>query len=113
MKNMSFAMTTAQFLDGSKDVTRRFGWWKLKPGDKIRAVEKAMGLKKGEKIKPLGVIEVVSVRREPLYMITEDDCKREGFPHYTPGMFIDMLREHYNCQENATVNRIEFKRVMP
>lgn len=111
MRNMSFAMTTAQFLDGSKDVTRRFGWWFLKSGDRIRAVEKAMGLKKGEKMKVLGVTEVVSVRREPLYAITEDDCQREGFPHYTPGMFIDMLTEHYNCKQDTLCNRIEFKKV--
>ncbi len=111
MRNMSFAMTTAQFLDGSKDVTRRFGWWFLKPGDRIRAVEKGMGLKKGEKINMLGLIEIVSVRREPLNTITQEDVIREGFPHFTPDQFVDMLRAHYDCQYADLVNRIEFKRV--
>lgn len=111
MRNMSFAMTTQQFKDDLKDLTRRFGWWFLKPGDRIRAVEKAMGLKKGEKMKVLGVIEVISVRREPLNAITKDDCHREGFPDYTPQMFIDMLTGHYNCQPDTLCNRIEFKKV--
>lgn len=113
MRNMSFSMTTPQFLDGSKDVTRRFGWWFLKPGDRVRAVEKAMGLKKGEKMKVLGIIEIIDTRKEPLDAMLEDDCSREGFPHYTPGMFIDMLCEHYNVTKAAEVNRIVFKRVPP
>ena len=93
MRNISFALTTEQFLSGQKDVTRRFGWWGLKPGDQVRAVEKAMGLKKGEKMKVLGVIEVVSVRREPLNTMAPEDCALEGFPHFTPDQFVDMLRE--------------------
>jgi len=108
MRNMSFAMTTEQFLDGSKDVTRRFGWWFLKPGDKVMAVEKAMGLKKGEKIKKLGVIEIVSARIEPLYDMTKEDCIREGFPNMTPLEFARMLSPK---NQNAAVNRIEFKRL--
>ncbi len=51
MRNMSFMLTTQQMQDRTKDVTRRVGWWFLKPGDVIMAVEKGMGLKKGEKIK--------------------------------------------------------------
>lgn len=111
MRNMSFAMTTTQFLDGTKDVTRRFGWWFLKPGDRLCAVEKAMGLKKGEKMTRLGVIEVVSVRAEPLNAITQDDMPREGFPNFTPEYFVDMLQDHYECEPDAPINRIEFKRV--
>lgn len=49
MRRMSFSMTTAQMYARNKDVTRRFGWWFLKPGDRVMTVEKAMGLKKGEK----------------------------------------------------------------
>jgi len=118
MKNMSFAMTTPQFLDGSKDVTRRFGWWNLKPGDRIRAVEKGMGLKKGEKMKVLGVIEIVCAKREPLSELLLGGSKypviemmREGFPHLAPAQFVDMLCQHYNCKPETICNRIEFKRV--
>lgn len=111
MRNMSFAMTTPQFKARSKDVTRRFGWWFLKPGDKVRAVEKGMGIPKGEKMKMLGLIEIVSVRREPLHNITPQDCVREGFPNMLPGDFVDMLCFHYGCARDAEVNRIEFKHI--
>jgi len=63
---MSFALTTAQILNREKRVTRRMGWLNLKPGDRIRAVKKAMGLKKGESIEELAVLKVIDVRREPL-----------------------------------------------
>ena len=49
-RNMSFALTTNQVKKKEKTVTRRCGWWFLKPGDVVNAVEKSMGLKKGEKI---------------------------------------------------------------
>ena len=48
MRNMSFAMTTEAVRNQTKTVTRRFGWWFLKPGDMVQPVEKAMGLRKGE-----------------------------------------------------------------
>lgn len=111
MRNMSFFMTTQQFISGTKDVTRRFGWWNLKPGDRINAVEKAMGLKKGERTRALGVIEIVSTRKEPLKDITQDDCRREGFPDFSPEQFVDFLAKHYGVSPDAVINRIEFKRV--
>lgn len=111
MRNISFALTTAQFEDGSKDVTRRFGWWFLKPGDRLRVVEKAMGLKKGEKMRVLGYIDVVSTRAEPLNAITQEDCVREGFPKWTPGMFVAFLCDHYGIETTKVCNRIEFRRI--
>jgi hypothetical protein len=111
MRNMSFSMTTHQFIAGTKDVTRRFGWWFLKPGDRVRAVEKAMGLKKGEKIKVLGVIEIVSVRAEPLDDMKLDDCRREGFPAWYPAQFIEMICKHYRKKPSDIINRIEFRKL--
>lgn len=108
MRNISFSLTTPQFIDGSKDVTRRFGWWNLEPGDRLMAVEKGMGLKLGEKVRRLGVIEIISVRVEPLARITQEDCVREGFPHLTPAEFAMMLSP---ADISRMVNRIEFKRV--
>ncbi len=108
-RNMSFALTTEQFKARTKTVTRRFGWWFLKPGDVVRGVEKAMGLKPGEKIKPLGMIRVCSTRSEPLDAITQDDVVREGFPNWTPEQFVSMLVEHYGVSPTAKVNRIEFE----
>jgi hypothetical protein len=111
MRRMSFSMTTAQMYARNKDVTRRFGWWFLKPGDRVMTVEKAMGLKKGEKPIALYPIEIISVRAEPLNAITQDDVTREGFPDWTPAEFIQMLVSHYKIDPTKIVNRIEFKRV--
>ena len=108
-RNMSFAMTTEQVNNRTKDVTRRFGWLFLRPGDKVCAVEKSMGLQKGEKIKRLCMIEIVSVRQEPLMAITQDDVIREGFPDWTPEQFVLMLVGHYGVDPWEHVNRIEFK----
>jgi len=112
-------MTTPQFIDRSKTVTRRFGWRSLKPGDKIMAIEKGMGLKKGEKIKRLGVIEIVSVRIEPLSLMSRDleygleELRLEGYPFgiKSPTEFVIMLAKGVKGDRHALVNRIEFKRL--
>jgi hypothetical protein len=105
-------MTTEQVRQKSKTITRRFGWWFLKPGDMVQPVEKAMGLKKGEAIKKIGCpIRVVSVRREPLNFITPEDCVKEGFPMLTPDGFVAMLQCHYQCAGDKQVNRIQFEYV--
>ena len=108
-RRMSFAMTTNQIIARSKFVTRRFGWWNLKPGDVLWAVEKSMGLKKGEKTKYLDSIEVVDVRREPLNAIDQSDCVKEGFPDMTPNQFVEMLVKHYKINPNEICNRIQFR----
>jgi hypothetical protein len=108
---MSFFLTTPQFLDGSKDVTRRLGWKHLKAGDRIMAVRKCQGRKKGEPIERLGMIEVVSVRRERLTDMRAEDCKREGFPELTRFGFIWMFCKHMGCEPSTEVARIEFRKV--
>lgn len=117
-RSISFSMTKEQFLDGSKDVTRRLGWERLVAGDVLRAVEKCMGLKKGEKMKVLGMIEVVDARKEPLdRMIREpeygiDECRREGFPNMLPSEFIVFFcKGHTGAFPDRTVTRIEFKKL--
>ena len=47
---MSFALTTAQIMEGTKTVTRRLGWLHAKPGQLLRPVRKGMGLRPGERI---------------------------------------------------------------
>lgn len=111
MRRMSFSLTKDQFLDGSKTVTRRLGWWWLMPGDRVLAVEKCMGLKKGEKQVILGEIEIVSVRREVLMNITQEDVVKEGFPDLTPLKFVHMFGKHMKVPPTAEVMRIEFRRV--
>lgn len=108
-RNMSFTITTKQFINKEKDITRRYGWKFLKAGDVVCGVEKSMGLKKGEKIKKLGLIKILSVREEPLNAITQNDVVREGFPHFNTKQFIQMLVDHYKVNPSNFVNRIEFK----
>lgn len=112
-RRMSFALTKAQLLDGSKTVTRRLGWRSLKAGDELLAVSKCMGLKPGERAEVYGHIRVVSVRRERLRAITPTDVAREGFPDMSPLGFVSMFCEHMGCDPEAEVTRIEFERVVP
>lgn len=109
MRNMSFMLTTEQFKDRSKTVTRRLGWSFLKPGDRVMGVKKAMGLKKGEAMERLGPIEIVSVSREELQVITDADAAREGFPKMTGREFVEMFCEHMQTHPSVLVNRIEFR----
>ena len=108
---MSFALTTPQILDRSKTVTRRKGWLFLKPGDRLWAVKKAMGLKKGEKVERLALIEVVDVYREQLFSIDDDDVIAEGFPGWTQTEFRDMYCEANGGDDFQDCTRIQFKYV--
>lgn len=116
MRNMSFALTTGQVLDQSKDVTRRLGWLHLKAGDRFQPVKKCMGLKPGEKIEKLGPpVRVVSVRREQLRRITDElhygrsECRREGFLHLSSEEFVAMFcATHKGCTPDTVITRIEF-----
>lgn len=111
---MSFALTEPQLMDGSKTVTRRTGWANLKPGTRLLAVRKAMGLKAGEKVQPLCEIEVISVKRITLDDIDRADCIAEGFPHYWPDDFTAMFRKHMGVKtqnEDTWLTRIEFRKV--
>lgn len=111
MRRISFAKTRERFLDGSKNVTRRNGWLNLKPGDRLLAVSKCMGFRRGERPEIYGPIEVVDVRRERLDMIDDDDVRREGFPGMTPAWFVDMFCRSFGVGPDAEVTRIEFKRI--
>lgn len=120
MRNMSFALTTDQVINGDKDVTRRLGWLTLSPGALIRPVKKCMGLKKGEKPFPLrDPVRVVSVRREPLRKMIDDpeygiaECAREGFGNHPvyglPAGFVAMFcATHRGCTPETMITRIEF-----
>lgn len=112
---MSFSRTTPQMRARTKDVTRRLGWASLKPGTVLRAVEKGMGLKKGEKVKPIGTIRVLSVRRERLDELVnpargsygETEVAREGFPGMDPQDFL--MRFLAEIDPDQPVTRIEFE----
>lgn len=115
-RNISFALTTDQFRNRTKTVTRRTGWKNLKPGQRLMGCVKCMGLKKGEKPECLGLIEVVSVRFERLdRMITNLDYGREevikeGFPQMSPLDFVLMFCDHHaGCHFETEITRIKFK----
>ena len=115
MRRMSFSLTEPQLLNGSKTETRRVGWSNLKPGDKVLAVRKAMGLKKGEKQVVLGTIMVLSNDPVRLGGITLDQCVSEGFPEMSPPQFVAMFCKHMGVRPTDTVHRIRFtfKAVQP
>ncbi len=115
-RNMSFFLTTDQVIDGSKDVTRRFGWDYLKIGEQVMACQKCQGIRKGETINRLRLIEIVSIRPERADEITrypepEIECAREGFPEMSPSDFVEMLCKANRKKPDEICNRIEFKYV--
>ena len=109
MRSMSFSMTRRQLLDGSKTVTRRLGWRNLCAGAHVKAVHKAMGLKKGERQTVFGTCEILSVRRERLDTITDADVHAEGFPERDSRWFVSHFCDSMRCQPDAEVTRIEFR----
>lgn len=110
MRNMSFSMTTPQFRDKTKTITRRLGWWFLKPGDIVNGVKKAMGLKKGEKIESIHQIKIISVTPEKIKFITQSDVIKEGFPKWSPKQFIEFLcNKHPKITSETVFNRIVFE----
>lgn len=60
---------------------------------------------------PFGLVEIVSVRRERLGDITDDEVAREGFPGRTREWFILMFRElhHGEVDEDTEVWRVEYR----
>jgi hypothetical protein len=115
MRMMSFALTERQLMDGSKTVTRRTGWQNLKPGTRLLAVRKAMGLKPGEKVVVLCEVDVVSVRRERLDAITPADVAAEGFPEWANHVdeFVRMFTAHMRVPAEAVVKSLRDTRMRP
>jgi hypothetical protein len=120
-RNISFSLTTPQFIDGTKDVTRRMGWKFLRAGDVLCVVEKGQGLGKGGKVKRLGMIRVIDARREKLNLMCADlsygeaECVREGFPppgeYSDPTQFVHWFAEGHRCLPSSIITRIEFVRL--
>lgn len=113
-RNMSFMHTKRQMRERSKIVTRRLGWRFLKPGEVLNACEKCQGLKRGEKVKKIGQICVVSAEEEPLNAMIKDreygrlEATREGFPGMTGKEFVEMFCRLMGCEEDDVVTRIMF-----
>lgn len=130
---MSCAQTEQAVLDETKDVTRRLGWWcdrngrrLLVPGDELTLVRKAMGRKPGEPLVRLAQVRVVSVKREPLRRITDDEVRREGvarevcdWAYNAPDLgslgeaFVAWYCETFKCGGDVDVTRIEWEYLHP
>ena len=106
---MSFALTTEQMRARTKTVTRRVGWGFLKPGDRLQAVVKGRGLKKGEKVAPLAVLRVERVSSESMSDFDDPrECVKEGFPEMTPDEFRAYFLRTHGGAADLRVTRIEF-----
>jgi len=116
-RNISFSLTTKQFRDRSKTVTRRLRWDNVKVGDILMGVEKAMGLKPGEKMVRLGPIRVTDARNEPLQLMIDDpdygkaEAAKEGFPEMSGAEFVEMFCKHMKVVPSYAPKRIEFEYV--
>lgn len=109
---MSVAFTEAAVRDRSKTVTRRLGWRFLKPGDRLTLCRKVMGRKADEPLVRIAEVEVVSVRRERLFAITDEDARCEGFAP-DRWAFIDFFTEHMKVSPSEFVTRIEWRYLTP
>lgn len=133
MRNISAALTKDQIresvkrvaagLDPVKDVTRRHGWRNAKPGERLQVCEKCQGIKPGESLVRICVIELVTVRFEPLARMGDDEAygweelRREGFAQHpdilTPSHFIIFFcASHKGCRPETEVTRLEFKYIL-
>lgn len=118
---MSVALTEAAVRERRKTVTRRLGWKFLKTGDRLTLCRKVMGRRKDEPLVRIAEVEVVSVRREELWHITDEDIVLEAVD---PDLFeetyvdtgqpstvawVDWFCEHMHVMPYALVTRIEWR----
>ena len=115
MRLMSFRMTIDQIKDRSKTVTRRFGWKDLHVGTRLCAVDRSpRGMRDGEDVERLAVIEVVSVERgylDDLEMQFPGDAVLEGFPELTDAEFTRHFCQLMKIHPHTQVTRVEFRYV--
>jgi hypothetical protein len=107
---MSVAFTEQSVRERRKTVTRRKGWEFLVPGDRLTLCRKVMGRKPGEALVRLAEVEVVSVRREPLYEITDAEVALEGFPGMPQEEFVHrFFIAAQGMRSSDEVTRIEWR----
>lgn len=106
---MSVSLTEPAVRERRKTVTRRLGWRFLNPGDRLTLCRKVMGRKPGEELVRLAEVEVVSVHRERLDEITDDDVIREGFPGWKHYDFVLFFIRQFGVTYDQEVTRIEWR----
>lgn len=106
---MSVSLTEDAVRERRKTVTRRLGWTFLKPGDRLTLCRKVMGRKPGEPLVRIAEVEVLSVERMPLWVITSADVRLEGFVGWTRDDFLDFFCDHMGTTRETEVTRIEWR----
>lgn len=120
---MSVSHTEQAVRDRRKTVTRRLGWTFLKPGDRLTLCRKVMGRKKGEPLERIAEVKVVSVRREPLYWMSDVDVMREGIAPWDDRFdewyedsglppahsFVSWFAWKFDCLPETEITRIEWR----
>lgn len=108
-------LTQPQIRAKTKRVTRRVGWFNLKPGQLLQGCEKCQGIPPGGRMVKLGVIRVESAVGEPLRRLIDDpaygaaEVILEGFPEMTPEEFVSFFcKSHKGCTPDTIVCRIAF-----
>lgn len=109
MKRMSFSKTIIPMRAARKWVTTRIGWRNLKPGDRVLAIEKGMGLAKGERQVEIGEIEIISAQPATLADRPESDAMAEGFPGWPWSRFVARYCAAFRCNPQSAPTRIEFR----
>lgn len=122
---MSVMLTEDAVRDQTKTETRRTGWSHLRAGEHLTLVRKAMGLRKGEKVVRICTVRVLSVGRQRLDAITDQDVAAEGFGpdrttrhpwlagqpwNATPReWFLAFFAHHMGCGPDETVTVIKWE----
>jgi hypothetical protein len=106
---MSVSLTEDAVVRRAKTVTRRLGWLFLTPGTQLTLCRKVMGRKPGEPLVRIAEVQVVSVRRERLDAITDDDVTREGFHPMSARWFVDFFCKEMKVKPDAEVTRVEWR----
>lgn len=111
---MSVSYTEDAVVARQKTVTRRKGWRRLKPGDRLTLCRKVMGRKPDEPLVRIAEVEVVDVRRERLGAITAGDIIREGFATMAGyradrARFMELFAAGMGLGPDDDVTRIEWR----
>ena len=116
--NMAFTKTIDQMYNYNKTVTRRDGWPSAYCGQIIMAVEKSQGLALGERVKPIHEIQLLTPRWERIDLLLTDrvygesEVILEGFPDWTPQMFVEMLCDLDKKRPDELIHRLEFRHLI-
>lgn len=113
---MSVALTEDAVVARRKTVTRRLGWWFLRPGDRLTLCRKVMGRRHRDgTVDPLvrlAEVEVSGIRLERLDEVTDEDVIREGFGEFPVSDAVDFVAfftKHMRCEPGSIVARIEWR----